>query len=611
MPYHNGMKEYIADSIKAVANQTGVDVTLYLCDNGSTDGTSELVNALIEQEMDRNPMFMARTLSCAEPGVAFARNAAMELLKSVNPIVDAVAFCDCDDVWDHDHLSRSMNVLIETGADMVYSDVRCVDEDGNPLIITGIPYFGTFERNNLLAQNFIFISSVVMKSECMSVGGFDHDADPMGDWDYWLRVSSEFKVHHHALTTITYLWKTKSGSYYQPEKMNTAFEYVKNKHNKNPNIMREFHDKYQHISGWLSSAEGATLQKYGADKVCLEVGSYKGKSSCYIAEVAQNVTCIDTFLADTSGQNQVAASTYEEFRHNTQQFQKKIRAIVGYSTEMAPLLQEEYFDMIFLDAMHDYDSVYNDLSAYWDKLKMDGYFLFHDYANPDYPGVGIAARELIGDPEEVIDSIGVYKKTSAVLNHFRARGFFETPPEKKVESVELEAQEKLTEQKIDSVKTDKKYVVLAPFARQLPDGKPNPKNFPVSQWESLVELLRKADIYTIQIGAAGEPFIGADEMQFNPSNETLTQLCDNMSSFISVDTFFQHFAAYHGKKGVVIFSQSDPKIFGHPSNVNLLKTKDSLRAEQFQLWTQTDYDENAFPSVSNVFEELMKLLQRS
>lgn len=94
-------------------------------------------------------------------------------------------------------------------------------------------------------------------------------------------------------------------------------------------------------------------------------------------------------------------------------------------------------------------------------------------------------------------------------------------------------------------------------------------------------MLRDANIYTIQVGSAGEPFVGADEMRFNLTNESLKQLVDEMDSFVSVDTYFQHFAAYHGKSGVVIFSQSDPNIFGHSTNTNILKSREYLRANQF------------------------------
>ena len=634
MPYHNGMKDYIGRSIQAASNQTDIDVSLYIVDNGSTDGTTQLVNDIIAQEQKNNPNFWIIKIQCPAPGVAYARNVAMEEIishKKKGNIIDAVAFLDCDDVWDPDHLKHAYNQMEENQVDMVYSDVRCVDEDGNPLTITGIPYFVPFERSNLLNQNFIFISSVLVKPEVIeTTGGFDHDADPMGDWDYWLRVSKQYKLYHYTATTMTYLWKTKSGSYYQPEKMTVASEYVKKKHyvswEESTGPYKEYvsgpinSGEYSDVSGWLSDAEGAALQKYAVmpndDTMsfgnCLEIGSYKGRSSCYIAKVARELTCIDTFLADTSGQNQSTESTYEEFRKNTEEFSKKIRAIVGTSTDMAGLMRDGYFDMIFLDAMHDYDSVFSDLSMYWDKLKKGGYFLFHDYANPDYPGVAKAANELIGPADEVVDSIGIYKKTSLELKRLLITEEVTVPtPEKTDVLASPKGQEKLTEQKITPQETKQKSIVLAPFARQLPDGKENPKNFPLSAWQSLVKMLRKADIYTVQIGVPGEPFVGADEMQLNPTNETLTQLTNDMDFFISVDTFFQHFAAYHGKRGVVIFSKSDPNIFGHSSNVNLLETRNNLRAEQFQLWTQIDYDESAFPTVNSVFEEVMKLIGNS
>ena len=51
------------------------------------------------------------------------------------------------------------------------------------------------------------------------------------------------------------------------------------------------------------------------------------------------------------------------------------------STEAAPTFPDQYFDWIYLDGMHTYEAVKEDLNAFVPKLKDDGFILGHDYTN--------------------------------------------------------------------------------------------------------------------------------------------------------------------------------------------------------------------------------------
>jgi hypothetical protein len=75
---------------------------------------------------------------------------------------------------------------------------------------------------------------------------------------------------------------------------------------------------------------------------------------------------------------------------------------------------------------------------------------------------------------------------------------------------------------------------------------------------------------------------------------------------MSCDSFFQHFCWDLGKPGVVVFGQSDPNIFGHPENINLLKDRSYLRDKQFWIWEQAEYKEDAFVNPEVVLEALKK-----
>ena len=75
-------------------------------------------------------------------------------------------------------------------------------------------------------------------------------------------------------------------------------------------------------------------------------------------------------------------------------------------------------------------------------------------------------------------------------------------------------------------------------------------------------------------------------------------------TWIGVDSFFQHLAWSKNKKGIVLWSVSDPLIFGHPENINLLKNRYYLTKNQFLWWDFTEYNKEAFV----LPEEVIKFL---
>ena len=145
-------------------------------------------------------------------------------------------------------------------------------------------------------------------------------------------------------------------------------------------------------------------------------------------------------------------------------------------------------------------------------------------------------------------------------------------------------------------------IVISPYSKQLREkDTPHPKNYPF--WPELIQLLEGHEI--IQVGVKGEVEL-VENCKFNLPTPELIELCKGMDFFISVENFFPHFVNFNfkDKRGLVIFSKSDPEIFGYSQNINYLKDKKYLRWDQFGPWEYTDYIKEAFPEPIDIFNTL-------
>ena len=141
-------------------------------------------------------------------------------------------------------------------------------------------------------------------------------------------------------------------------------------------------------------------------------------------------------------------------------------------------------------------------------------------------------------------------------------------------------------------------IIIHPFAKKLVNGKTNPKNYPY--WKELIALI---DEPIIQIGVEGEEQLVPDFCK-NLTMLELKHLLDECRIWIGVDSFFQHLAWHCEKPGIVLWSVSDPLIYGHKDNNNLLKSRDYLSSNQFLWWDFTPYNPDAFVKPDEVLKFL-------
>lgn len=122
MSTYNGEK-YIKEQIDSILLQKGVDVKLYIRDDGSVDNTCNIIN-----EYDDNRIVLISDGRNLGAGVSF-----FTLLKYVVDIDKAIeffAFSDQDDIWLDNKLLSGVNCIIGSDSPLLYGSDVMVYRDG-------------------------------------------------------------------------------------------------------------------------------------------------------------------------------------------------------------------------------------------------------------------------------------------------------------------------------------------------------------------------------------------------------------------------------------------------------------------------------------------------
>lgn len=153
MPAYN-VAAYIEEAIRSVIAQTYSAWRLLVLDDGSSDGTVEIVERLAEQ--DSRITLIRNEENC---GAARTRNRGLELCHE-----GYVAFLDSDDRWHPEKLAVQMDLAAQTGADILYTSYAIIDTDGKPCRQPYIVPEHT-DFNHMLRENVIGCSAVLLSPQ--------------------------------------------------------------------------------------------------------------------------------------------------------------------------------------------------------------------------------------------------------------------------------------------------------------------------------------------------------------------------------------------------------------------------------------------------------------
>jgi glycosyltransferase involved in cell wall biosynthesis len=183
MPAYN-VEKFIGQAIESVINQTYPQWELILVNDGSKDGTANVIANY------RDPRI--KVISQLNGGESVARNTALKAVKG-----EYLAFLDADDIFLPNHLELALGYLLaHPESDAVYSDGHYCDGDGN--LIQTLSSFRRGPFQGRIFEELVRASDVFGPPTCVVlrhsiISQQDLAFDPAiiigPDWDFLTRYS--------------------------------------------------------------------------------------------------------------------------------------------------------------------------------------------------------------------------------------------------------------------------------------------------------------------------------------------------------------------------------------------------------------------------------------
>ena len=179
MPCYN-TAPYVEEAVTSVLRQSYPHIELIVTDDGSTDGSTEILQRLAAAHPERITLtFQNRA------GPYAARNFALAHAHG-----QYIAFLDADDTWHPEALQRMHDALAANRADIAYCNWTTI---GVAASEPALPTPDITDPNELITRfiehNLWRINSVLIRRQLIdTVRGFSERAPTAMDYDLWLRM---------------------------------------------------------------------------------------------------------------------------------------------------------------------------------------------------------------------------------------------------------------------------------------------------------------------------------------------------------------------------------------------------------------------------------------
>jgi glycosyltransferase involved in cell wall biosynthesis len=174
---------FLKKALESVLNQTFEDFELIIFDDGSTDGTSDLIKSY--NDIRIKYIYQENT------GVSRARNRALS-----HAMGEYIAFLDSDDWWLKRKLEEAEEAIRQNPSYKIYHTQEKWFRNGEHLNhMKKHLKKGGYIFENCLELCSVSISTAVIKKILFDeIGNFDENMEVCEDYDFWIRATSKYPV---------------------------------------------------------------------------------------------------------------------------------------------------------------------------------------------------------------------------------------------------------------------------------------------------------------------------------------------------------------------------------------------------------------------------------
>jgi len=181
VPFYKG-ETYLEKTIDSILQQSYQNFELLIINDGSPDASNDFFDKIAQKDK------RISVLHKDNGGVACARQFGIANAKG-----EFIAFCDQDDLWLPEKLSKQMPLFNNTNVGLVYCGA--IEDHVTENRKVDLPFFETCRGNiypALINKNqIVSCTAVARRSLLIQAEAFDKDIELMGvdDWLAWLKLS--------------------------------------------------------------------------------------------------------------------------------------------------------------------------------------------------------------------------------------------------------------------------------------------------------------------------------------------------------------------------------------------------------------------------------------
>ena len=245
---YNGEK-YLAKTIDSVIGQTFLDWEYIIVDDGSFDGTKEIIEKYLR---DRRIKYIHQE----NAGQAHARNTAYRICKG-----EYIAVLDMDDLWAPQKLEKQIKILDENPTvGLVYTNIQRIDKDGNIIDKPKIRDISNNPISYLIMHNEIAFSSVLIRKKNLGVFLHNENFKYTGDCYLYVQLAQKGILFYYVKEVLL--------SYrIHPKSISHGMEFIEARFQEQIKMMNEL-SKY-----YMDNNEKRALFSLGLSKIYLRYAS--------------------------------------------------------------------------------------------------------------------------------------------------------------------------------------------------------------------------------------------------------------------------------------------------------------------------------------------------